>query len=220
MNNWWARSSDDTIWWYFGWRTIESAGVFNKADHHLLRKKVCQRISVMKTNTASFVVFMTKHKLKCQLSGITEILWQTFWHNKWQFVFDVVKDYIKLCQLKIVQCTDLKKNGLYGFQYPRPHTKRQVLPNIKVMKYCLALPNIYDQFFMLSEIKITHPACTKYNISSFQHSHSDIILSCLVLLQVTKYFGLVQIFCARQKDGLHSVMLVFVPAQKFLKRHH
>ena len=28
-----------------------------------------------------------------------------------------------------------------------------------------------------------------------------------------------QIFCARQKDDLHSVKLVYVPAQKFLKRH-
>jgi hypothetical protein len=28
-----------------------------------------------------------------------------------------------------------------------------------------------------------------------------------------------QTFCARQKDDLHSVKLVFVPAQKFLKKH-
>ena len=28
-----------------------------------------------------------------------------------------------------------------------------------------------------------------------------------------------QTFCARQKDDLHSVKLVFVLAQKFLKRH-
>ena len=28
-----------------------------------------------------------------------------------------------------------------------------------------------------------------------------------------------QTFCARQKDDLHSVKLVLVPAQKFLKRH-
>ena len=28
-----------------------------------------------------------------------------------------------------------------------------------------------------------------------------------------------QTFCARQKDDMHSVKLVFVPAQKFLKRH-
>ena len=41
---------------------------------------------------------------------------------------------------------------------------------------------------------------------------------CLVLLQVPKCFGLVQTFCARQKDDLHSVKLVFVAAQKFLKR--
>ena len=45
---------------------------------HLLAQKVCQRISVMKTNTGVFVVFKTKRKLKCQCSVITEILWQTF----------------------------------------------------------------------------------------------------------------------------------------------
>ena len=57
----------------------------------------------------------------------------------------------------------------------------------------------------------------------------------LVLLQVPKCFGLVQIFCViqnfiyilwqsqtfcvRQKYDLHSVKLIFVPAQKFFKRH-
>ena len=40
----------------------------------LLRQKVYQRISVMKTNTGIFVVFKTKRELKCQFSGITEIL--------------------------------------------------------------------------------------------------------------------------------------------------
>jgi hypothetical protein len=29
-----------------------------------------------------------------------------------------------------------------------------------------------------------------------------------------------QTFCAGQKDDLHSVKLIFVPAQKFLKRHY
>ena len=40
----------------------------------LLRQKVRQRISVMKTNTGVIVVFMTKRELECQFSGITEIL--------------------------------------------------------------------------------------------------------------------------------------------------
>ena len=40
----------------------------SKTDRHLLRQKVCQRISVMKTNNGVFVVF-TKRKLKCQFSG-------------------------------------------------------------------------------------------------------------------------------------------------------
>ena len=34
-----------------------------------------------------------------------------------------------------------------------------------------------------------------------------------------KMFWLVQIFCAIQKDDLQSLKLVFVTAQKFLKRH-
>ena len=44
------------------------AGVFyNVKNHHLLRQKVHQRISVMKTNTGVFLVFRTKHEIKCQL---------------------------------------------------------------------------------------------------------------------------------------------------------
>ena len=70
----------------------------SKTDRHLLRQKVCQRISVMKTNTGVFVVFKTKHESKCHCSGnisvfvfITKILWKTFWRYKWRSVFDVVK---------------------------------------------------------------------------------------------------------------------------------
>ena len=46
----------------------------SKTDCQLLRQKVRQRISVMKTNTDVFVAFKTKHESKCQFSGITEIL--------------------------------------------------------------------------------------------------------------------------------------------------
>ena len=35
-------------------------------DHQLLRQKVRQRISVMKTKAGVFVVFNTKRELKCQ----------------------------------------------------------------------------------------------------------------------------------------------------------
>ena len=35
-------------------------------DCQLLRQKVCQIISVMKTNTVVFVVIKTKRELKCQ----------------------------------------------------------------------------------------------------------------------------------------------------------
>ena len=46
----------------------------SKTDRHYSRKKVGQRISVIKTNTGVFVVFQTKCKSKCQFSGITQIL--------------------------------------------------------------------------------------------------------------------------------------------------
>ena len=37
-----------------------------KKDRQLLRQKIHQRISVMKTNIGVFVVFKTKRELKCQ----------------------------------------------------------------------------------------------------------------------------------------------------------
>ena len=41
----------------------------SKTDRHLLRQKVRQRISEMKTNTGVYVVFKTKHELKYQFYG-------------------------------------------------------------------------------------------------------------------------------------------------------
>jgi hypothetical protein len=57
-----------------------------KTDRQLLRQKVCQRISVMKTINGVFVVFKTKHELKCQFSGNTSPLLRFF-----DELFDVVK---------------------------------------------------------------------------------------------------------------------------------
>ena len=47
----------------------DNSGVFfttSIMDRQLLRQKVRQKISVIKTNTCVFVVFKTKHELKCQ----------------------------------------------------------------------------------------------------------------------------------------------------------
>ena len=60
----------------------------SKTDCHLLRQKVCQRISVIKKKTLVFF----KRELKCQFSGITEILWRIFWRNNWRSIFDIVND--------------------------------------------------------------------------------------------------------------------------------
>ena len=70
-------------------------------DCQLLRKKVRKRISVMKTNTLCFqrigilihVLSRRQQKHQCLVFVfITEILWRTFWRNKWRSIFDVVKD--------------------------------------------------------------------------------------------------------------------------------
>ena len=56
-------------------------------DRQLLRKKVRQRISVMKTNNGVFVVFKTKHELKCQFSGNTSPLLR-FFDERFDIIFD------------------------------------------------------------------------------------------------------------------------------------
>ena len=65
----------------------------SKTDCQLLCQKVCQRISVMKTNTGVFVFFKIKSELKCQFSGNTSPLLRFFYE-----LFDVIFDdpFLKL----------------------------------------------------------------------------------------------------------------------------
>ena len=60
-----------------------------KNGYHLLRQKVRQRISVMKTNTGVFVVFKTKRELNCQFSGTIECVCSHYWDSLMNF-FDIV----------------------------------------------------------------------------------------------------------------------------------
>ena len=50
----------------FFWTQKRRFFTTSKTGRHLLRQKVHQRISVMKTNTGVFVVFKTKRELKCK----------------------------------------------------------------------------------------------------------------------------------------------------------
>ena len=59
----------------------------SNTDRQLLRQKARQRISVMKTINGVFVVFKTKHELKCQFSGNTSPLLRFF-----DELFDVIFD--------------------------------------------------------------------------------------------------------------------------------
>ena len=64
----------------------------SKMDRQLLRQKIRQRISVIPENwrfNSRFVLKTTKTPV---FVFITDILWQTFRRNKWQSVFDIVKD--------------------------------------------------------------------------------------------------------------------------------
>ena len=62
---------------------------------------------------------------------------------------------------------------------------------------------------------------TTYDALSFYRSQNGLCRSKFFVLDQKFIYILCQsqVFCARQKDDLHSVKLVFVSAQKFLKRH-
>ena len=62
----------------------------SKRDRLLLCQKVCQRISVMKTNTGVFVVFKTNGELKCQFSGNIVCLFSLL--RFFEKLFDVIID--------------------------------------------------------------------------------------------------------------------------------
>ena len=49
--------------------------MMSNIDRQLLRQKIGQKISVMKTNTGVFVVFKKKHELKCQNELETQIVY-------------------------------------------------------------------------------------------------------------------------------------------------
>ena len=53
----------------------------------MLRQKVRQRISIMKTNNGVFVAFKTKHELKCQFSGNNSPL-PRFFDERFEVIFD------------------------------------------------------------------------------------------------------------------------------------
>ena len=67
----------------------------SKTDRQLLRQKVRQRISVMKTNTGVFVVFKTKRELKggtCLLQLYLNFSSHTKSVTKFFFNFDMITD--------------------------------------------------------------------------------------------------------------------------------
>ena len=64
-----------------------------KMDRHFLRQKVCQRISVMKTNTVFFVVFMSKRGLKMLILWKHRLCFFSLLRTFWQSFFDVIKNF-------------------------------------------------------------------------------------------------------------------------------
>ena len=57
---------------------------------------------------------------------ITEILWWTFWRNKWQSVFDIVKDS-SYCVIKFLILFSVVSSCCSGFHY---HVKMLLLPSM------------------------------------------------------------------------------------------
>ena len=108
----------------------------SKRDRKLICQKVCQRISVMKTNIGVFVVFKTKCESKCQFFGITEILWRTFWHNNRRSVFDTLKI---LCY----SGNHIEDGFIYSFFCPSP--LRILIPKSRICNYFCFFINTFLQ---------------------------------------------------------------------------
>ena len=80
------------LWWPYDCQVQLAQYFYNvKNGSSIITSKSLSNISVMKTNNVVFVVYKTKHQLKCQFSGNTSPLLRFFWRNIWRSVFDVVK---------------------------------------------------------------------------------------------------------------------------------
>ena len=64
-----------------------------KMDRHFLRQKVCQRISVMKTNTGVFVIFKSKRGLKMLILWKHRLCFFSLLRTFWRSFFDVIKNF-------------------------------------------------------------------------------------------------------------------------------
>jgi len=83
------------------WVSICYSSVFfttSKMDRQLLRRGVCQRVSVMKTNNGVFVVFKTKHDLKYQFSGNIECVCFRYWDSLTNFLMWYLTIHLWRCK--------------------------------------------------------------------------------------------------------------------------
>ena len=105
-------------------------------------------------------------------------------------------------------------------------TSRPLMPNCRENKHkarvSKATPGQWPLFsYYVSATYCLRKVCQYSQALSFYRSQN--VLSCSnFFVPHLKFIDILwqsQIFCDRQKDDLHSEKLVFVPEQKFLKRH-
>ena len=131
----------------------------SKMDCHLLRQRVRQRISVIPENwhfNSRLVLKTTKTPV---FVFITEILWQTFWRNKWRSVFDVVKN-LRLCTWLLDDDTTKWKLLLENLVYllKRKLKVHEAAP-LRACSLKNDLPNFSNKIFSLQSPIMTFLAC-------------------------------------------------------------
>ena len=108
-------------------------------DRQLLRQKVRQKISVIKTNTLFFNVFNTKWTIFVSSSQlfvlITDIFWRTFWRNNWKSIIDVVE---RLCHY--IQNFQKISFSHWYFRTAFWHTKN--LPSLSTLAFMMIYPSV------------------------------------------------------------------------------
>ena len=86
---------------------------------------------------------------------------------------------------------------------------------LKMFAILSKYPTLLGSFFMFMGKKVQNNALSFY-------MSQNVLCQSKFFVTDQKFIYILwqsQTFCARQKDDLKSVKLVFVPAQKFLKKH-
>ena len=151
-------------WWFWKKAILKnkkSLFAISKTDRHLLRKKVRQRISVMKTNTLyvsrelafQFTVCLEDNKNTGVLGFSLLRFFDEFWRNKWHSIFDVVKRLHFWTSWNITRNIQHTYSTYSLIQYKGYNSKLKIFDGVHFRKYLIPLPAFYLIIWLMKSPK-------------------------------------------------------------------